>query len=150
VPVVPTPCASLASVAAGPQQHGSGTGRVSAMPTRGAPRVHVRCSEPVTPHLRSWTGPMRCAHNRRAPTSPGPARPAGLGEEAGETSNMRRTVTLALVPVAVGALALSSVLLPAQGAAVTNTAATAAQTPTVTPNPDHVKTLSAVLQTMKA
>ncbi len=56
---------------------------------------------------------------------------------------MRRTLTLALVPLAVGALALGSVLLPATGAAVTSS-------PTVTPNPAHVKTLSAVLATMKA
>jgi subtilase family serine protease len=60
---------------------------------------------------------------------------------------MRRTLTLALVPLAVGALAFASAVLPAQGAAVTNSAS---QAPTVRPNPDHVKTLSAVLQTMTA
>jgi subtilase family serine protease len=60
---------------------------------------------------------------------------------------MRRTLTLALVPLAVGALALASVVLPATGAAVTNSAT---QSPTVKPNPDHVKTLSAALANMTA
>jgi subtilase family serine protease len=60
---------------------------------------------------------------------------------------MRRTLTLALVPLAVGALALSSALLPAQSVAVTPAVAVA---PTVTPNPGHIATLSAVLATMKA
>ncbi|HEY3749572.1 MAG TPA: S53 family peptidase, partial [Pseudonocardiaceae bacterium] len=57
-------------------------------------------------------------------------------------------MTLALVPLAVGALALSSAVLPAAGSAVTPSEVGAA--PTVTPNPDHIATLSAVLQTMKA
>ena len=61
---------------------------------------------------------------------------------------MRRTLTLALVPLAVGALALSSAVLPAASSAVTPAEVGAA--PTVTPNPDHIATLSAVLQTMKA
>jgi subtilase family serine protease len=47
----------------------------------------------------------------------------------------------------VGALAVSSVLLPAQGAATTSTAS---QAPSVQPDPDHIKTLTAVLDTMKA
>lgn len=58
---------------------------------------------------------------------------------------MRRTLALALVPLAVGAL---SVLPSATAAGVV--AAPQAPAPAVTPNPDHIKTLSAVLQLMKA
>ena len=58
---------------------------------------------------------------------------------------MRRTSALALVPLAVGALCvLSTATAPAV------TAPQGSATPTVQPNPDHIKTLSAVLQLMKA
>jgi subtilase family serine protease len=60
---------------------------------------------------------------------------------------MRRSLTLALVPLAVGVLALPSSAQSAHGAAVTTGAAQAAQ-PAVRPDPTHIKTLSAVLQNM--
>jgi subtilase family serine protease len=57
---------------------------------------------------------------------------------------MRRTLALALLPLTVGAL---SVLPSATAPAVAAPQASAA--PAVQPNPDHIKTLSAVLQLMK-
>ncbi len=55
---------------------------------------------------------------------------------------MRRTLALALVPLAVGALSVPS-------AAAVPAVAAPQDTPTVQPNPDHVKTLSAALRLMK-
>lgn len=56
---------------------------------------------------------------------------------------MRRTLALTLIPLALGVLAL-----PAAATPVASAPAVAA-VPTVTPNPDHVKTLAAVLANMK-
>ena len=57
---------------------------------------------------------------------------------------MRRTLALAVIPLAVGALSvLPSATAPAVAAPQASTA------PAVTPNPDHIKTLSAALQLMK-
>ncbi|HEX5120280.1 MAG TPA: S53 family peptidase [Pseudonocardiaceae bacterium] len=56
---------------------------------------------------------------------------------------MRKTLILAIVPLAVAALALPSAAAPGPAATATATA-TAMQ-----PNPEHIATLKAVLQTMK-
>lgn len=63
--------------------------------------------------------------------------------ESGDRSIMRKTLTLAIVPLAVAALALPTAAAP--GPAATATASSLA----VQPNPEHVATLKAVLQTMK-
>ncbi|HEX3790764.1 MAG TPA: S53 family peptidase [Pseudonocardiaceae bacterium] len=56
---------------------------------------------------------------------------------------MRRTLTLALLPLVAGVFALPSSDLPAHSTPVP------AAAPTVQPNPDHITTLTAVLQNMK-
>jgi subtilase family serine protease len=56
-----------------------------------------------------------------------------------------RTLTLAILPLTVAALALP----PAAAAQPAHTAPAAIAAPSVQPNPDHIKTLTAVLQNMK-
>jgi subtilase family serine protease len=56
-----------------------------------------------------------------------------------------RTLTLAILPLTVAALALP----PAAAAQPAHTALAAIAAPSVQPNPDHIKTLTAVLQNMK-
>lgn len=58
---------------------------------------------------------------------------------------MRRTLTLALLPLTVAAVALP----PAAAAQPAHTASAVGAAPAVHPNPDHIRTLTAVLQNMK-